>query len=939
MTLRKKVLVAVGGSVGLVLAALAVLPLFFRGRIEARAHAEIERAFDAQVGWSRVGLSFFRDFPDVTLSIADLTVVGKNDFAGDTLVSMRNFRLVLDVSTVIRGLRGTGPVLVRSVRLDGPDVRLRVLDDGAANWAITRGRDQGERPAGPSGRALSVELQSLAVTDGTLLLDDLETGLWASVTGLQHDLTGDFSRERFVVRTETRSDATTVRFAGIPYLERVALDFRADVDADMTTGRFALADNQLRLNDLLVAFSGSVIRSDDNLALDVSFDAPRTEFAQILSLVPVVYAHDFETLQTSGDFSLEGVVRGDWGADAFPSFSLTAEVGAGMFRYPDLPLPARDVYFHLAMTNPGGDVDSTVVRLERFHVVMGDQPLDATLTLRTPVSDPDVDASVKGTLDLADVVRTVKLDDVQELSGIVRADAAARARLSDVDAARWERVAARGSVAASGVNVRSSAFPHPIAVQEGTLALSPQRAELRSLRMQLGSSDVRATGSLDNVLGFVLRNEPLRGRATFHSGYFNLDEWKSDSQLQLIPVPAGIDLALDGTVDRLTYGALDMSDARGTLQVKDRRVTLEDFTLSTLGGRIGVSGFYETSDPSRPTFGVGMALDSLDIPGASAAFLTVRTLAPAAKFARGAFTARLNLDGALGAGMAPLFEALNGGGSLQTTTLALEGFPAMTRLADALRLPQLSNPTLNALRSTVAIQDGRLHVRPFQVQMGDFRLSVAGSNGVDQSLDYTLALAVPRSLMGGAADQALRTLIADAGRAGLDLQATDSIEVSVTLGGTVTDPSVRTAFGRAVGSAGERARQAVTETVEQRLDATEARGDSTAAENLRRAQATADSIIAAAEEQATAIRTEARRLADEVRAEANRRADQLLAEATNPVARVAAKAAADRLRKEADARAEAMVQEADRRAEALLAEARLRADAIVRGGEGSEGET
>lgn len=57
-----------------------------------------------------------------------------------------------------------------------------------------------------------------------------------------------------------------------------------------------------------------------------------------------------------------------------------------------------------------------------------------------------------------------------------------------------------------------------------------------------------------------------------------------------------------------------------------------------------------------------------------------------------------------------------------------------------------------ALRS-LGISDGRLHIRPFQVRTGGLGLTVAGSNGVDQSLDYQLTLKVPRALLGSGADQ------------------------------------------------------------------------------------------------------------------------------------------------------------------------------------------
>ncbi|NQU41679.1 hypothetical protein HQ520_00225 [bacterium] len=932
MTRSRKILIVAAAFVGVVLAALVVLPFLFKDRIAARAHAEVERAVDAQVAWGDVGLTFFRNFPNLTLRLDDLSVVGNDPFAGDTLLLMGGFRLVLDAKSLIGAFRGTDPILVRSIQLDEPAVHLRVLEDGAANWDIFRQGASASETAEPSSRSLSVELRSLGINDGRMLLENAQTGLYASLTGVQHTLKGDFSKDRFAAETLTHSDATTVRFAGLPYLEGVALDFQAELDADMVGKRVTFVENELRLNELLVTFAGSVAGLGDNLALDLTFAAPSSDFAQILSLMPAVYAHDFEALETAGTFSLQGLVQGDWGDQAFPSFTLNADVADGMFRYPDLPLPAREISFHLALDNPGGDVDSTVVRLERFHVRIGDEPIDAALTLRTPVSDPDVDLSVRGVIDLADVARTVKLDGVDELTGTVRADAAVRARLSDIDGARWERVAASGNVAARDVTLKAGAIPQPVAVQEASLALSPQRVEVRSLQMQLGSSDVQATGSLDNVLAWVLRGEDLRGKATFVSRFVNLDEWRSDDALKTIPVPAGLDLALEGTVAQLTFGALQMTDARGGLHVKDQRVTLDDFTMKTLGGRIGVNGFYETTDPAQATFSVGLALDSLDIPLASAALHTVRMLAPVASFARGAFSAKLDLTGALGSDMMPLFDVLSGSGSLATTKLSLEGFPALERLAEALSLPQLAKPVFNAVRSSMEIRDGRLFVRPFQVKMGESGLAVAGSNGVDQSLDYQLTLTLPRALLGSGADQAVRSLIAKAGQAGVNLEAADSIAVAVGLTGTVTKPSLQTNFSGIASSAVDQARQLVGQAVGERVAAVEERADSAAQEALARARARADSIIQEAETRAEVVRAEARKLAADLRAEGNRRADQVLAEATNPVARVAAKAVADRIRKEADDKANALVNEADQRAESLLAEARRRADAILEGG-------
>ena len=109
-------------------------------------------------------------------------------------------------------------------------------------------------------------------------------------------------------------------------------------------------------------------------------------------------------------------------------------------------MAARDLSFHLSLQNPGGDVDSTVVRVEGLRVRIGDDSVEGALTLRTPVSDPDVDVRVQGIVDLADIARTVKLEGVEELTGVVSANAAipgtpVRPRRPPIRAGRgaWQR--------------------------------------------------------------------------------------------------------------------------------------------------------------------------------------------------------------------------------------------------------------------------------------------------------------------------------------------------------------------------------------------------------------------------------------------------------------------------------------------------------------------
>jgi hypothetical protein len=918
MTRSARKLLLIGGALlALVLVALVLLPRLFGGRIADRVKSEANRALNAKVDWRDQSLGLFGDFPNLTLSLDQLTVVGVGKFEGDTLAAIRRLGVVLDLASAVRtALGGSGPVVVRAVELDRPRISLIKLEDGSANWDITR-PDTAAAPARPAaGRPLAVSLRRLGIEDGSVAVDNRAGKLRASIAGFDQSLAGDFGNEQLTIETRAHADSVSVAFAGIPYLNRVRLDLSTDIAADLAKKRFTLKESGVRLNELTLAFSGSVASADDRLSLDLAFGAPKTEFRHILSLVPAVYARDFESVHTSGSLAVSGRVKGEYGEDAFPSLALDAKVENGTFRYPDLPLPARDIALDLAIANPGGDADSTTVNLRRFHVLLGRNPIDAVLAVRTPISDPDVDARVAGRLDLADLRRTLKLEGVQELAGTVAADAAVRTRMSWLDSAnpQYDRIAARGTVDIAGVTVKSDSLPHPLTVRQASLRLAPRSAELRSFDATVGSSDLRLTGSLDNLLGFALRDEVLRGSATLASNRFNLDEWRSDEgELSVIPVPANLDFGFDATVNELLYDKLTLRNARGRLRVKDQRITLENFSFATLGGQFALNGFYETKDVARPTFDVGVRIQQLDIPRAFQAFTTVQTLAPVAKYARGTFSTDLKLSGALGKDMMPLFDALSGQGSLQTSQLQINDFPPLDRVASLTKLSLLDDPALVAVRSKFDVRDGRLHVQPFDVGLGGTTMRVSGSNGFDQSLDYDLNLQVPRGLLGAEANEAIAGVLAKAAGAGVNLQTASTLALAVKLGGTVTSPSVSLDVG--AGSAAQTAGKAVQEAAEQKV------AEVVDSAKLK-AQAAAARLVADAEKRAASIRAEAQGLSAKVKGEGYAQADSLVARSEGPLAQAAAKLAADRLRKETDAKAARIVSEADQRANALVAEAK-----------------
>ena len=236
--------------------------------------------------------------------------------------------------------------------------------------------------------------------------------------------------------------------------------------------------------------------------------------------------------------------------------------------------------------------------------------------------------------------------------------------------------------------------------------------------------------------------------------------------------------------------------------------------------------------------------------------------------------------------------------------MAIQNFPPLEKMFNVTKLQLLDNPTMQALKGAFQVREGRLFVQPFDVKVGGTTMNVSGSNGFDQSLQYTLGLKVPRSMMGGAANSAIAGLVSKAGAAGVDLAAAPEIQLGIKLGGTVTSPTVAADVSSLASSVTKGAEQAVKQAVTEKVDSAGMR------------------LVQEAEQKAAEIRKEGQAAADQVKKAGYAQADSLTAKASGPLAKMAAGPAADALRKQSDSKAAGIVGEANKRADELVAEAK-----------------
>jgi hypothetical protein len=801
----KKLLIIAGIVALVVVIALIILPMIFKPQLVQLVEDQMNKNLNARLDLGGIGLNLFQDFPNLTLKIDDPVVVNNAPFEGDTLARMDDFRVSIDLGSLIFGKS----IRVVSVLLDEPMVNLRVLKDGAVNWDIAVPGEVDTTAAEPgTGGEFAVTLQSYEIRDAALHYVDEMSGVEVRVDDLSHKGSGDFTQDIFKVRTETDIAGLTLGTGGIKYLSNVPLRLKADIDVDAGNQKYTVLQNELHLSEIMLSFDGFAQQIGEAMDIDLTFGTNQNNFRDILSLIPSVYQSDLAGLESAGTLQIDGAVKGLMKGESYPSFEVQLTIRDGMFKHPESPAPLRNFNVDLTAGSPGGSLDNTVVDLKKFHAEIGEEPFDMTLMVKTPVTDPHIKLNAAGNISLQDIGGLIDPEGVAEMKGRVTSDVYVEGNMSSIENNAYNRIKAQGDVSVRDFSYSDPEMPETISIREADLRMSPGNVRLNSFSASMGNSDVRANGYLDGVLAFLLNKGTLAGNLDVASNVMDLNPWleggtgdagsSTESQMRVFEVPEGIDFTLKSAFDEVLYGKLSIRNAGGVIKLKDKKLQLIDLKMNLLGGTIMANGVYENPDPASARSFFDLDIDDLSIPAAYENFMTFRKFLPIAENLDGKLGAKLELTAHLDSTMTPVYNSIFSRGSATLKEAALENFKPLEKAAGIVKLDRLKKLSVKNVDASYKVMDGRFILSPMNFKIDDTEYVLSGSNGLDMSLNYLLKMKVPSGKMGSEANSRLNELF----NRKVDLLSGDHVVFDVSFTGNVNDPDVSVSGSDIVKGAG-----------------------------------------------------------------------------------------------------------------------------------------
>ncbi|MDR1983467.1 MAG: AsmA family protein [Prevotellaceae bacterium] len=768
-------------------------PTLFRGKIESIAKKTINEKINALVDFNHLNITILRTFPNVTVSLENITVGGIGNFEGDTLASIKSLSVVVDVWALIKG-----NFVIKSVSIDNPDIKARLLADGSANWNIMKSDEeetdtqQTTEAETESSSGFNLELKKMEIKNANIVYDSEPDEMLVSVENLYLNLSGELSSDHDVIKLSTKSENISVYSKKSPLVSNITLAINGNFDADFSNNTFTLQENEIQINKMIMKADGTIKNLDNGIDFDLAYGLKIPSLKSLLGLIPPTILSEVNDIETQGDLSMNATMKGLFNENSIPVITLALKVKDGYIKYSGFSEAIKHLNIDLDMIlNKNKDANS-VINLSKFSLDVINNPFAVSGKILYPFTDPDINFTTSGKIDFASLRKCLPLVNTS-LDGVLNANIAFAGLMSQIENKQYEKIILNGTLSLSNFKMKLDGTASDIDIDNASLTFKPTYCMLNSFDAKMGKSDLHLSGRFENMLPYIFKGSPLKGNLNLKSELFDCNEFltitptsetdqsASVSDTGVIILPSNIDFIINANAAKLIYDNITMTNFYGNINLKEGKLNLERITSNTVGGQISVAGSYFANNTDKAAVNMKLSLDNVDINDATKTFDIFGKFAPILQNTNGKVSLSLDFNSELDKNMNLDYKTLNAEGSFKTKDILLAANESINKLANLLKIDSVKS--IKNVDINFAIKNGMIKINPFDVKLGNFDMKIGGEHGLANDLNYDADIDIPAGKIGLDVNNTLSKLgIANSG-------GNSKVKVGVKIKGTMKNPS------------------------------------------------------------------------------------------------------------------------------------------------------
>ena len=791
----KKILKITGITLLILVLLLVAAPFVFQSQIKDMARNFINNSVNAKVEFADVSLSFFSSFPQANVTVDDLVITNLDPFEGETLASVKSFSFDMSVKELFKKA-DDGPIKINAIQINEALLTLKTNTYGDVNWDIAKETDSSTSQPEDSKNNFTLDIESYGIKNSALTYLDEQSNIKMYITELNHTGKGTFSETISELDTDTEANVT-FSMDSTEYLSNNKLKLDALIDLDLENSKYTFKENNALINNLPIEFQGYVQLLENGQDIDITFKNPGSTFKDFLAVIPETYSKNITDVETTGTFKINGKVKGQVTETTIPTLDIKIVSNNASFKYPNLPKQVENIIIDASILNTSGNVDDTYVDINTLNFKIDKDVFKASANIKNLTKNMLVNAHLDGILNLANISKAYPIELENELKGIIKANVTTSFDMNAIETNAYERIKNTGSIELSDFVFSSADIVNPIEIYKAEINFKPGTITLDNFKAKTGQSDLDATGTINNLLGFVLSDKKLKGNFNVTSNRFAVNDFmieggpdqpvnQSAEPATALKIPAFLECSIKVDAKTVIYDTITLTNVKGALALKDEQAILTDVSSDVFKGNLTMSGSVDTRQKT-PKFNMDLGMKNFDIAESFNGLDMLKNIAPIAKALQGKLNSAITLSGDLGDDFTPIMSTISGGAlaELLTTKVEPKNAKILSALNGALSFIDFDNLNLNDLQTSLKFENGKVNISPFNLDYKDIGITIGGSHGFDQTMNYNATFNVPAKYLGSEVNRLI-------GKINDNEVNKISIPITANINGTFTNPKVNT---------------------------------------------------------------------------------------------------------------------------------------------------
>ena len=389
-----------------ILLIMIALPFIFPQTIIEKTKGLINTSINGKLDFKKIKLSLFNNFPNLTVTIYDFSLMGSAPFEKDTLVSGKEISMGVDILSAFGK-----STKINGIYLEGARLNILRGKDGTSNYNIFKNDTTAvvkEKTVEQGGAAF--DLTIIRMKESNFRFYDSSLKLLIEADNVKYKGKGNFARQEFNLESSISIGDFSFVYDSVKYIDQKNVKARLNTDINTASLNFKLLKNKIKLQDISAAFLGDLTIYENGYDIDFNLKTEDCKLADLFSLIPAEYYDWFRNTTFDGSALLSVVFKGSArdSSSMAPDLDVRLDVKNGKISYKDAPFPLDKILLKGSLQIPGLNLEALELRVDTLDFSLKNSDNHAKMVFKG-LSQPSIYSDINGSLDLDGLTKALGL--------------------------------------------------------------------------------------------------------------------------------------------------------------------------------------------------------------------------------------------------------------------------------------------------------------------------------------------------------------------------------------------------------------------------------------------------------------------------------------------------------------------------------------------------